>query len=174
MENKEIKPVETGITNPMVDTTLPSSVPPVPPVSTSQQASYPPPIQMSSPNALSPIPLNSPPPYIPSANQLSTNNQYSIPIENFAAIQRRYSVFLDQITPLQLYRWLAFALFALILVLRVFLIHGFYIVLYVLFIFLLNQFILFLQPKDRSMLQDSQGSSSEDQALPTVVDADVS
>jgi len=40
-----------------------------------------------------------------------------------------------------------------------FLIHGFYIVTYVLFIFLLNQFILFLQPKDRSTLADDGGPS---------------
>lgn len=36
--------------------------------------------------------------------------------------------------------------------LRMFLIHGFYIVTYVLGIFILNQFILFLQPKDRASL----------------------
>ncbi|KAA8495579.1 Protein RER1B [Porphyridium purpureum] len=87
---------------------------------------------------------------------------------------RRYSVFLDQITPLILYRWLAFVVVLLSFALRMFMIHGFYIVAYVLFIFLLNQFILFLQPKDRSALGDNSAADSDEPGLPTtsVVDFD--
>jgi hypothetical protein len=60
-----------------------------------------------------------------------------------------------------------------------FLIHGFYIVTYVLLIFILNQFILFLQPKDRASLiarraatgtdgaREGGNSDSDPAALPT-------
>lgn len=47
--------------------------------------------------------------------------------------------------------------------------EGFYIVTYVLFIFILNQFILFLQPKDRATLVQKAASSAPEEApLPTV------
>lgn len=63
--------------------------------------------------------------------------------------------------------------------LRMFLIHGFYIVTYVLGIFILNQFILFLQPKDRASLiarraeagtEDAEAASgaSDPSALPSL------
>lgn len=63
-----------------------------------------------------------------------------------------------------------------IFLLRMYLLKGFYIVTYVLFIFILNQFILFLQPKDRAALAAAQAqaatatgtaASTESGALPT-------
>lgn len=43
---------------------------------------------------------------------------------------------------------------------RMYLLQGFYIVTYVLFIFILNQFILFLQPKDRAALAAAQAAAA--------------
>jgi hypothetical protein len=64
-------------------------------------------------------------------------------------------------------------LFALF-VLRMFFVQGFYIVPYVLLIFLLNQFILFVQPKDRASLiarrlnpEGSESAEASEPALPT-------
>jgi hypothetical protein len=60
-----------------------------------------------------------------------------------------------------------------------FFVQGFYIVPYVLLIFLLNQFILFVQPKDRASLiarrlnpEGSESAEASEPALPTR-DADV-
>ena len=61
---------------------------------------------------------------------------------------------LDRITPFVTLRWL-FNLFLLIIFfLRIFILQGFYIVAYGLGIFLLNQFILFLTPKQDPSLRD--------------------
>lgn len=63
--------------------------------------------------------------------------------------------------------------------LRIIFLEGFYIVVYVLFIFILNQFILFLQPKDRASLvaraaaTNSEATEDEDgegAPLPTMDD----
>lgn len=43
---------------------------------------------------------------------------------------------------------------------RMYLLQGFFIVTYVLFIFILNQFILFLQPKDRAALTAAQAAAA--------------
>jgi len=69
-----------------------------------------------------------------------------------ARFQQREQQVLDRLTPHAMERWLAFVGCLCIFLVRMFYIHGFYIVTYVLFIFLLNQFILFLQPKDRTNL----------------------
>lgn len=60
-----------------------------------------------------------------------------------------------------------------IFLLRMYLLQGFYIVTYVLFIFILNQFILFLQPKDRAALAAAQAAAAattaDDGALPSTL-----
>jgi hypothetical protein len=68
---------------------------------------------------------------------------------------------LDALAPHQLYRWVGLAALVALFFLRMFLIHGFYIVTYVLLIFILNQFILFLQPKDRASLLARRASDGE-------------
>lgn len=62
--------------------------------------------------------------------------------------------------PVFFFCWLVGVLMMLFF-LRMFLIHGFYIVTYVLLIFILNQFILFLQPKDRASLIAARTNSSD-------------
>eukprot|EP00871_Galdieria_phlegrea_P005115 jgi/Galph1/5604/GphlegSOOS_G4286.1 len=100
--------------------------------------------------------------------------------ENLKTLRQRYRTFLDKLTPFILYRWLAFGGLLVLFLTRIFLAKGFYIVAYVLFIYLLNLFILFLQPqlirlplksqvvtvpfwKDRSALSST---SSEGPSLP--------
>ena len=82
------------------------------------------------------------------------------------ALQR----FLDKLAPHKLYRWVTLAAMIGIFLLRMYLLQGFYIVTYVLFIFILNQFILFLQPKDRTALIAAQAAATrvtDGPALPT-------
>ncbi|GJQ08956.1 hypothetical protein GpartN1_g747.t1 [Galdieria partita] len=73
-------------------------------------------------------------------------------MDKLVALRNKYQTFLDKLTPFILYRWVCFGgLLALFLV-RIFVAQGFYIIAYVLFIYLLNLFILFLQPQDRDAL----------------------
>lgn len=67
---------------------------------------------------------------------------------------------LDKVAPHKVYRWLTLSGMLGIFLLRMWLLQGFYIVTYVLFIFILNQFILFLQPKDRAALQAAQAAAA--------------
>lgn len=65
-----------------------------------------------------------------------------------------------------------------IFIVRMFVVQGFYIVTYVLLIFILNQFILFLQPKDRAMLiaarrrEQSGDADTSDANAPSLPTAD--
>jgi hypothetical protein len=68
------------------------------------------------------------------------------------AADRRLQRLLDRAAPHTFYRWLGLGALMAVFILRMFMVHGFYIVTYVLLIFILNQFILFLQPKDRASL----------------------
>lgn len=90
---------------------------------------------------------------------------------------------LDRIAPFKLYRWLGLIALLSLFLLRMIILEGFYIIAYVLFIFILNQFILFLQPKDRAALlaraasaaNGESGNSTDDvedtdRALPTLDD----
>uniref|UniRef100_A0A7S1TIJ5 Uncharacterized protein n=1 Tax=Compsopogon caeruleus TaxID=31354 RepID=A0A7S1TIJ5_9RHOD len=65
---------------------------------------------------------------------------------------RREQVLLDRWTPKMVHRWMAFVAVLVCFMTRVLIVKGFYVVVYVFFIFLLNQFLLFVQPKDRSAL----------------------
>ncbi|CAF0777009.1 unnamed protein product [Didymodactylos carnosus] len=74
---------------------------------------------------------------------------------------------LDRATPFIALRWL-FNLFLLVLfALRIFFIHGFYIIAYGLGIFLLNQFILFLTPKQDPSLSSLDNDDDHAPTLPT-------
>eukprot|EP01083_Nonionella_stella_P216057 777106_1 len=64
------------------------------------------------------------------------------------SLRRRSQILLDKSTPHSLLRWIGFALLALLYLLRVWFLQGFYIVTYGLGIYLLNLFIGFLQPQD--------------------------
>lgn len=77
-------------------------------------------------------------------------------------LDRRGQLFLDQIAPHKQYRWLFLISLLLLFLLRIVVIQGFYIVVYVLFIFILNQFILFLQPKDRASLVERAVSANSE------------
>jgi len=75
-------------------------------------------------------------------------------VSNFNRLEIFIQYYLDRITPFIIFRWL-FNLFLLFLFfLRIIFSHGFYIIAYGLGIFLLNQFILFLTPKQDPSLAD--------------------
>ncbi|XP_058081012.1 protein RER1A-like [Magnolia sinica] len=71
-----------------------------------------------------------------------------------ATISRRYQHLLDKSTPHVLRRWTAFGAIALLYVLRVYLIQGFYIVSYGLGIYILNLLIAFLSPQVDPEIQE--------------------
>ncbi|XP_019183601.1 PREDICTED: protein RER1A-like [Ipomoea nil] len=62
-------------------------------------------------------------------------------------LSRRYQHLLDKTLPHFLYRWIAFLALALVYVVRVFLLQGFYVVSYALGIYILNLLIGFLSPQ---------------------------
>ncbi|CAF3150189.1 unnamed protein product [Rotaria socialis] len=75
---------------------------------------------------------------------------------------------LDRATPFISFRWLFNLLLLVLFFLRIFLIQGFYIIAYGLGIFLLNQFILFLTPKqDPSSLGMDEEEGDHGPRLPT-------
>lgn len=75
---------------------------------------------------------------------------------SFTRLERFIQYYLDRVTPYLLFRWL-FNLFLLIcFFLHIFFQQGFYIIAYGLGIFLLNQLILFLTPKDDSIISNDQ------------------
>lgn len=86
-------------------------------------------------------------------------------------LDRRTQQLLDRVAPHTLYRWLSLCALLLLFVLRMYLVEGFYVVAYALFIFILNQFILFLQPKDRSSLLARAAAPGDEPLLP-VADSD--
>lgn len=107
----------------------------------------------------------------PSTNPDQTAQQ-QITIPNiFLRLDRQTQILLDRIAPYKLYRWLALTALLSIFMLRMYLLEGFYIITYVLFIFILNQFILFLQPKDRASLVARAASPADSgPVLPTADD----
>lgn len=60
---------------------------------------------------------------------------------------KKFQYLLDKTSPHLTYRWIAFLLFFILYVVRVYLVDGWYIVTYGLGIYLLNQFIGFLTPQ---------------------------
>lgn len=78
-------------------------------------------------------------------------------------VSRRYQHLLDKTTPHVLHRWLGSLGIALVYVLRVYLVQGFYVVSYGLGIYLLNLLIGFLSPQVDPEIQDL----SDGPSLPT-------
>jgi len=74
--------------------------------------------------------------------------------QSMATAQRAFQFWLDKSTIHILPRWAAFLCLLILFFLRIYLIQGFFIVAYGLGIFLLNNFIAFLSPKDDPMLSD--------------------
>ncbi|CAJ0959784.1 unnamed protein product, partial [Mesorhabditis belari] len=64
----------------------------------------------------------------------------------FSSIELKYQYYLDSFTPHTTARWVVAVLFLMAFCARIFLIQGFYIVTYALFIYYLNMFLLFLTP----------------------------
>lgn len=85
---------------------------------------------------------------------------------------RYFQHLLDRIAPFKLYRWLGLIALLLLFLLRMVILEGFYIVAYVLFIFILNQFILFLQPKDRAALLARTASAANSDSTSATDDAE--
>ncbi|XP_041015710.1 protein RER1B-like [Juglans microcarpa x Juglans regia] len=77
-------------------------------------------------------------------------------------VWRRYQYFLDKTTPHAVYRWIGTLVVALIYILRVYYVQGFYIISYGLGIYLLNLLIGFLSP-----LVDPEMEVSDGPMLPT-------
>ncbi|XP_020594306.1 protein RER1A-like, partial [Phalaenopsis equestris] len=78
------------------------------------------------------------------------------------AVSQRYQYYLDKATPFVLRRWLSFGVVALIYLIRVVVLEGFYIVSYGLGIYVLNLFIAFLSPQvdpEMQQLLDGDGPS---------------
>ncbi|KAE9614284.1 putative retrieval of early ER protein Rer1 [Lupinus albus] len=73
-------------------------------------------------------------------------------------VSRQYQHLLDKTTPFVLYRWIGFFIIALIYVVRVYFVEGFYVVSYGLGIYILNLLIGFLSPQvDPEVLELSEG-----------------
>jgi len=88
---------------------------------------------------------------------VSSFNRFDILIQHY----------LDRVTPFIIFRWL-FNLFLLIIFfLRIFFLHAFYIIAYGLGIFLLNQFILFLTPKQDPSIGNIDEDDDNTPSLPT-------
>ncbi|KAG0370092.1 putative Golgi membrane protein [Gamsiella multidivaricata] len=87
-----------------------------------------------------------------------------------SALEQRYQIILDKVTPHYKERWAFTAVALLIYFIRVVIAQGWYIVTYALGIYLLNLFLAFLQPKfDPSLEMDMEADSVEEggPVLPT-------
>ncbi|CAN4082961.1 unnamed protein product [Withania somnifera] len=76
---------------------------------------------------------------------------------------RSFQHFLDKTTPYLFYRWIAFFFIAVLYVVRVYLVEGFYVISYALGIYILNLLIGFLSPQVDPEFQDL----SDGPTLPT-------
>ncbi|CAF1386751.1 unnamed protein product [Adineta ricciae] len=85
-------------------------------------------------------------------------------VSSFTRLDILIQYYLDRVTPYVVARWLTNLCLLIVFVVRIISIHGFYIIAYCLGIFLLNQFLLFLTPK-----QDPSFADDDDHApsLPT-------
>ncbi|KAE9597646.1 hypothetical protein Lal_00041623 [Lupinus albus] len=73
-------------------------------------------------------------------------------------VSRQYQHLLDKAMPFMLYRWIGFFVIALIYVVRVYFVEGFYVVTYGLGIYILNLLIGFLSPQiNPEVLEFSEG-----------------
>jgi Rer1 family len=81
----------------------------------------------------------------------------------------------DQAHPYPLHRWLVNALFAMLFMIRIIILQGYYVVAYTLGIYLLSSFLLFLTPKFDPALEMDNDADLDDEgdagpALPTSAD----
>ncbi|KAL8143674.1 hypothetical protein V2J09_016706 [Rumex salicifolius] len=75
---------------------------------------------------------------------------------------RIYQFYLDKSTPHSVPRWIGTLVLAFLLAIRIYYVHGFYIIVYALGIYILNLLIGFLSP-----LVDPEQESSDGPLLPT-------
>ncbi|UJR20802.1 hypothetical protein I4U23_023915 [Adineta vaga] len=75
-------------------------------------------------------------------------------VSNFTRLEIFIQYYLDRVTPYVTIRWLTNLFVLIIFSLRIFFAQGFYIIAYCLGIFLLNQFLLFLTPKQDPSIAD--------------------
>ncbi|ODV88481.1 hypothetical protein CANCADRAFT_46366 [Tortispora caseinolytica NRRL Y-17796] len=81
-------------------------------------------------------------------------------------INRIYQSYLDRTTPYVMYRWLGEVALLCIFMLRIVYAQGWYIVCYTLFIYLLNLFVAFLQPKFDPGLEQEQRDIDVEEGRP--------
>ncbi|KAK7482499.1 hypothetical protein BaRGS_00026210 [Batillaria attramentaria] len=92
-------------------------------------------------------------------------SQPNVVVRFFKRIGELQQHYLDRATPYAIGRWIFTAVLSVAYILRVYFLHGWYIVTYALGIYLLNLFIAFLTPKiDPAMLEDSD---EDGPSLPT-------
>lgn len=89
-----------------------------------------------------------------SADDLSSTTPAAVASRWTFAASRKYQHLLDKSTPFVLYRWIACLSIALIYVVRVYFVQGFYVVSYAVGIYILNLLIGFLSPQVDPELQD--------------------
>ncbi|MCD7454998.1 Protein rer1a [Datura stramonium] len=97
------------------------------------------------------------------AGDASSSTPSSALTQLTASASRSFQHFLDKTTPYLLCRWIAFFFIAVLYVVRVYLVEGFYVVSYALGIYILNLLIGFLSPQVDPELQDL----SDGPTLPT-------
>ncbi|OVA15893.1 Retrieval of early ER protein Rer1 [Macleaya cordata] len=98
-----------------------------------------------------------------SDENLSSGLPSSVVTEWSSGVSRRYQYLLDKSTPHVLRRWIGFSLVAVIYMIRVYFIQGFYIISYGLGIYILNLLIAFLSPQVDPEIQEL----SDGPTLPT-------
>ncbi|KAI9885815.1 MAG: retention in endoplasmic reticulum protein 1 [Watsoniomyces obsoletus] len=106
---------------------------------------------------------------------MDSNEPDQTPYAAFSAqtsrFTRQYQAYLDKSTPYTAYRWSATGALLLMVLLRVVISQGWYVVAYTLAIYLLNLFLAFLQPKfDPSIEQDNEMEDGSAGGLPTKQD----
>lgn len=141
-----------------------TSPPPPPPPSSAISASLPPSTPPILPNPSSPRRTQTAAQtHTPGTGALQDDTLHALILR----LDRRCQQLLDRVAPYQLYRWITLVSLLAIFMLRILYLEGFYIVVYALFIYILNHFILFLQPKDRASLIAKVSNPDEAPALPT-------
>ena len=80
----------------------------------------------------------------------------NINVSSFNRLEILIQYYLDRVTPFLTVRWVLNLVLIIIFFLRIILSRGYYVIAYGLGIFLLNQFILFLSPKQEPSLVDTE------------------
>ncbi|KXN66320.1 retrieval of early ER protein Rer1 [Conidiobolus coronatus NRRL 28638] len=80
----------------------------------------------------------------------------------FKKVGIRYQQFLDRVTPFATQRWVSTVVLAILFMVRIIFLEGWYIVAYALGIYLLNLFLAFLTPKIDPALEALENQEDED------------